>query len=110
MSNYTTRFIDNQEVLIKLEKGRFENYKFIVQRVDGKTVGLKIDEKEYLLSNRVEIRADSDGRICAGIMHEGLGTITRIKRNGTDHYFGVQMDDGEFGYVSVARIWKVIAE
>lgn len=92
-------------VPLRLEDAFFDNHKFIViDDGSGLTLGVLRNETVYLIGDRVEVTGDVKGYIGGGITKPGLGYITQIERNCTDHYFGVEMDNGEFGFVKSARI------
>ena len=84
-------------------------YSAIRSRETGRTIGIIEDDNMFLIGDRVELKADSSGFIAQSILEEGTGVITRVRLNGTVRY-GVQMDNGEFGYVTSRRIWRKISD
>lgn len=83
-------------------------FKYIVSNDESEAlVGVIEHERSYLLGDVVKITADPRGYICPGISCPGRGKITEIQEDDTDHFYGVQMDNGEFGFMKSARI-KVI--
>lgn len=92
---------------MKLEKTIYRNYKIIIDEFDI-PVAIEVDGTiRHRLYDIVFIKSDCNGYIGEGIKHEGIGTIVRIRRDRTDYFFGVLMDNGEFGYVKDSRIVKV---
>ena len=97
---------------VRLEESMLSNFHFIVidddeLEFENFPVGMLVDvgeQKPYLIGDRVEVKADTMGWIAPGITRPGFGTITEICEDYSDHFFGVQMDDGEFGYLKLARI------
>jgi hypothetical protein len=71
----------------------------------GRTIGVIEDKDVFMIGDRVELHANCDGFIAPNISEEGLGTITKIRLNGSVRY-GVKMDNGDFGYVHSYDIWK----
>lgn len=100
--------IDGRFVEIKLGgKAYFDNFRFIV--TDDETervVGVLEDATPYLIGDRVEIKGDTMGYISPSIRRPGLGFIVDIVTDYTDHFYGVRMDNGEYGHVKSARIWR----
>ena len=89
----------------RLEPFTISKHYSAIRSADGRTIGVIEDEKMFLIGDRVELRADSDGYIAPSILEEGMGVITKIRINGTVR-FGIQMDNGEFGYATTRHIWK----
>ena len=82
-----------------------KHYSAIRDKETGRTIGIIEDEKMFLIGDRVQLRADGDGFIAPSILEEGEGVITKVRLNGAVHY-GVQMNNGEFGYTTSRYIWK----
>lgn len=93
---------------MKLEATIFNNYQLVLDEFDI-PVAVRVDgEDKYRLYDNILVTGDSQGFICPGIHHEGLGRIVEFRRDNTDHFFGVLMDHGEFGYIKASRIEKVL--
>ena len=92
---------------MKLENTIYSNYKLVIDEFDI-PIAVKIDERiRYWLYDVVEITADCHGYIGQGISHGGIGKIVQIRRDDTsDCFFGVLMNNKEFGYVKSLRIAK----
>ena len=60
--------------------------------------------------NLVQVTDDGHGNICPGISHGGIGKIVEIRRDDTDHFFGVLMNNREFGFMKDARIKRVLGK
>ena len=89
---------------MKLENTIYSNYQLIIDEFDI-PVAVRINgEDKFQLYDRVRVTADCHGYICPGIQHEGFGKIVEIRRDDTDHFFGVLMDNGEFGFTKSLRI------
>lgn len=97
----------------RLEETEWANHWLIVSD-DEKAIPIGVIEEAcdfeniYLLGDRVKIESDVMGYITPGIRYPGLGEIVEIRRD-IDHYYGVLMDDGEFGYVKSARIARILS-
>ena len=100
---------DLRDAGFKIEPCKISNHKLIVTNDDKATPVGVIEEgplgmnKYYLLGDRVDVKGDIIGYICPGVVSPGRGEIVEIQRD-IDHYYGVRMDDGEFGYMKSARI------
>ena len=94
-----------KELEVILEDTSIANYKLIVTN-DGKAtpVGVVESRRIVYLGDRVKVSGDSRGYICPGIYRSGLGTIVGIRRDDTDHFFEILMDNGERGTAKGARI------
>lgn len=89
---------------MKLENTMYSNYKIVVDEFDI-PIGVMINgETRYSLYDKVYVKADCIGYIGDGIKHEGTGAIVRIARDNTDYFFGVLMDNGEYGFVKDSRL------
>ena len=92
---------------MKLEDTIFSNQKLVIDEFDI-PVGIQINGNiRYWLYDVVKITSDSRGYITEGINHEGIGKIVQIRRDTSDYFFGVLMNNREFGYVKSLRISKV---
>ena len=60
-------------------------------------------ERVHLVGDQVMLTGDCYGYVAPGLK-PGPGTITKVCKDDTDHFFGIQMDDGSFGFVKEARI------
>lgn len=91
---------------MKLEPTCFSNYLLVIDE-QGTPVGVKIDGVvAFRLNDTVKVTADCRGYICPGITSPGIGQIVKIKRDDTDHFFGVEMQNGEFGYMKALRMTR----
>ncbi len=90
---------------MKKEGTGFYGENFVIDDFDI-IVAVEIDGKiAYRLYDKVRVTDDGAGYICPRITHEGMGRIVEICRDdGSDHFYGVLMSNGEFGYVKNARI------
>ena len=96
-------------VEVRFMPSQISNFQFIVTDDEHHfAVGVLENEKSYLLGDRVLIAPDIMGYITPGIEHPGEGMITRICTDDIDHFYGVQMDNGEFGFVKSARIKSIL--
>lgn len=92
---------------MKLEGTIYHNFMLVIDEFDI-PVAVQINGKIcHRLYDDVRVNADCKGYIGDGIKHEGIGTIVRIRRDDTDYFFGVLMDNGEFGYVKDARLTTI---
>ena len=97
-----------KEVKVKLEATNISNFTLIVTDDENKTpVGVKENDRIYLLGDRVRVEGDCMGYICPGINHPGMGTIVKIERDSTDHFYMILMDNNERGFAKSARITVV---
>jgi len=82
----------------------YANHKLIINEV-GTPVGVLINgEIAFNLYDSVEVTDDGHGYICPGIKHAGIGRIVEIRRDNTDHFYGVRMANGEFGFMKHERM------
>lgn len=89
---------------MKLENTIFSNHQLVVDEFDI-PVAVRIDgEDKYKLYDLVRVTHDGHGFICPGVKHEGIGRIVQIRRDDTDHFYGVLMNNGEFGFMKDARL------
>jgi len=89
---------------MKLESTCCSNYKLVIDD-KGKPVAVQISGVEaFRLNDTVKVSGDYHGYICPGITKPGVGKIVEIQRDNTDHFFGVQMSNGEFGYMNDNRM------
>lgn len=73
---------------------------------DGRTVGIMENTGRILMvGDKVEIKADGDGYIGPSIADEGIGKIVKFRING-DVRPVVQMNNGEYGPVTLDHVWK----
>ena len=101
------RRVITQEVIMKLENTIYANYKLVIDEFDIPVAVQVNGEIRHRLYDEVYVKADCIGYICEGITHDGYGTIVRIRRNDSDYFFGVLMDNGEFGYMKNSRMTKI---
>lgn len=89
---------------MKLEPTIYANYNLVIG-TNGTPIGVQIDGKvAFELYDMVHVTDDGCGYICPGIRHCGIGQIVEIRRDDTDHFFGVRMQSGEFGYMKSNRM------
>lgn len=89
---------------MKLESTIYSNYQLVIDEFDI-PVAVRIDgEDRYRLYDRVRVTGDCRGYICPTIKHAGTGKIVEIRRDDSDYFFGVLMDNGEFGFMKAARM------
>lgn len=89
---------------MKLETTIFSNYELVIDEFDI-PVAVQINgEVKYRLYDLVRVTDDGRGYICPGIEHEGIGRIVEIRRSDSDNFFGVLMDNGEFGFMKFLRL------
>lgn len=89
---------------MKLEGTCYANH-FLVINENNIPVGVQINgEVAFQLHDTVKVSSDARGYICPGISSEGVGTIVEIRKDDTDHFYGVKMMNGEFGYMKHLRM------
>ena len=92
---------------MNLEDTCYGNHKLVINE-QGNPVAVQINGVvAFRLYDTVKVTDDGYGYICPGISNSGLGQIVEIRRDRTDHFYGVQMTNGEFGYVKHCRIKRV---
>ena len=97
-----------REVKVKLEDTNISNFKLIVTDDESEMpVGVKENERIYLLGDRVKVTGDCKGYICPGINRPGMGTIVKIMKDNADHFYMILMDNNERGFAKSARITVV---
>lgn len=90
---------------MKLESTIYANYKLVINEKTNNPIAVKIDGTiAYRIHDHVKVTHDGFGYICPGITKPGFGQIVEIRRDKTDHFFGVEMSNGEFGYLKAERI------
>ena len=91
---------------MKLESTCYANHKLVIND-QGTPVAVQINGVEaFRLYDTVEVTGDCRGYICPGIRHSGIGQIVEIRRDDTDHFCGVRMRNGEFGYMKCSRMTR----
>ena len=91
---------------MKLEPTNISNYKLVINE-QGSPVAVQINGVvAFRLNDTVKVTDDGYGYICPGISKPGIGQIVEICRDDTDHFFGVQMRNGEFGYMKCSRMTR----
>lgn len=89
---------------MKLENTSFSNYQLVLDELNT-PIAVRIDGVDrYRLYDRVVVTDDGHGYISPGIKHGGIGTLAEIRRDNSDNFFGIRMDNGEFGFMKSARI------
>ena len=89
---------------MKLESTCYENHKLVLNK-QGTPIAVQIDGVvAFRLYDTVEVTGDCRGYICPSIKKPGIGQIVEIRRDSTDHFYGVKMRNGEFGYLKDSRI------
>lgn len=90
--------------MMKLENTIYSNHKLVVDD-NGTPIAVQVNgEIAFRLNDTVRVTDDGRGYICPGICHSGIGKIVKIRRDDTDHFYGVQMNNGEFGYMKYSRM------
>ena len=93
---------------LRLESTGFSNMHLIICVSLDAPVGAVINDKYYFVGDRVKVTDDGRGYIAPGIKRPGYGIIQSVKRDNTDHFFNILMDNGEKGTVKAWRI-EVVA-
>lgn len=89
---------------MKLEGTIYSNHKLVINE-ENNPVAVQIDGVvAFRIHDKVYVKSDSHGYICPGITHSGVGQIIEIRRDDTDHFYGVKMNNGEFGYMKHSRM------
>ena len=89
---------------MKLESTIYSNHQLVIDDTDT-PVAVQINgEIAFRVNDVVRVTDDGHGYICPGIRHPGIGRIVKIRRDSTDHFYGVEMSNGEFGYMKRSRI------
>ena len=93
---------------MKLENTIYSNHKLVIND-NGTPIAVQIDGIiAFRLDDFVRVTDDGTGYICPGISHSGIGKIIEIRRDDTDHFYGVIMiETGEFGYMKYNRIERL---
>ena len=92
---------------MKLESTIYSNYRLVIDEL-GIPVAVQVNGKFCRrLYDVVSVKRDFSGYIGKGIKHEGIGTIVQIRHDKSGNFFGVLMNNGEFGYVRDARLTKI---
>ncbi len=87
---------------VELKPTGINDCKFV--SVLGRTVGVIEGNRVYMVGDHVEVSDDGCGYITPGISRPGYGRIARIYHDKTDHFYEIQMENGERGTVKSARI------
>ena len=91
---------------MKLESTCYANHKLVIND-QGTPVAVQINGVvAFRLNDIVKVNDDGHGYICPGIRHSGIGQIVEIRRDDTDHFYGVRMRNGEFGYMKYSRMTR----
>lgn len=91
---------------MKLESTCYANHKLVIDD-NGTPVAVQINGVvAFRLYDTVWVTGDCHGYICPGIRQPGIGQIAEIRRDSTDHFYGVQMRNGEFGYMKCNRMTR----
>lgn len=89
---------------MRLESTCYSNHKLVIDD-QGTPVAVQIDGVvAFSLNDTVKVTDDGHGYICPGIRQSGIGQIVEIRRDDTDHFYGVKMRNGEFGYMKCDRM------
>jgi len=89
---------------MKLESTNISNYKLVIDE-EGTPVGVQDSGViKIRLNDIVTVTGDCRGYICPGVKKPGIGKIVKIRRDDTDHFYGVQMNNGELGYMKEVQI------
>ena len=91
---------------MKLESTCYANHKLVIDD-NGTPVAVQINGVvAFRLYDTVWVTGDCRGYICPGIRQPGIGQIVEIRRDDTDHFYGVRMRSGEFGYMKYNRMTR----
>lgn len=83
----------------------YKGFKYIISDDDFEMlVGIAEDEGIYFIGDRVRVSGDIIGYICPGIHCPGKGYIASLQTDAEKHFYGVQMDNGEFGFMESSHI------
>ena len=89
-----------------LESTCFANHKLVIDD-NGTPVAVQINGVvAFRLNDTVKVTGDCRGYICPGITQPGIGRIVKIRRDDTDHFYGIEMANGEHGSVNDARLQR----
>ena len=61
-------------------------------------------QQDFYVGDVVNVSDDGYGYICPGIKTPGIGVIAGVREDDTDHFFCIEMANGEFGYCKSARL------
>ena len=90
-----------------MESTIYCNHKIIINE-EGKAIAFeKNGVVMFNLHDDVKVTGDTFGYICPGITKPGIGKIVEIRGDMSDRYFGVQMENGEFGYMKYTRMTRL---
>ena len=92
---------------MKLENTTYKNHKLVVDEFDIPVAVNTNGKTTHRLYEDVFVKAGCIGYIGEGITREGYGKIVCIRRDDEGCFFGVLMDNGEFGYVKPSRLVKL---
>ena len=91
---------------MKLESTCYANHHLVIND-QGTPVAVQINGVvAFRLNDTVKVTDDGHGYICPGIKYPGIGQIVEIRRDNTDHFYGVRMRSGEFGYMKCSRMTR----
>lgn len=89
---------------MKLENTIYSNHKLVIDDNDT-PIAVQINGVvAFRLNDIVRVTDDGHGYICPGVNHSGIGEIIDIRRDDTDHFYGVKMKNGGFGYMKSSRM------
>lgn len=91
---------------MELKKTKYGNIFYIYE--DDDLVGIVEDPEThpqyFFVGDVVKVTDDGNGYICPGISHNGIGVIIGIQEDDTDHFFEIQMLNGESGTCKSNRL------
>lgn len=98
---------------MKTRKTMFANIFYLVDD-SGNIIGVRENpgkyQQDYYVGDVVRVTDDGRGYICPGIKTPGIGKITRVHEDDTDHFFTVKMENGETGFsIKSARLEVIIS-
>ena len=93
--------------MFELRKTGASNHAILME--NGSPIGVREDNRTYMVGDLVTVSPDSQGYISPGIRTPGIGVIYQINLDYTDHYYKVRMISGESGSIKSARISQVLA-
>ena len=92
---------------MELKNTLISNIKLVLDESGTPIAVLKNGKIEFRLHDKVTVNCDSRGYICPTIKKTGMGQITKIDPEAsTDRFYGVQTENGEFGFVKSDRLEK----
>lgn len=96
---------------MKTKKTAFANILYICDDHEN-VVGIRINpgkyQRKYYVGDIVKVTDDGCGYICPGIRTPGKGRIVSVHEDDTDHFFTIEMENGEIGRAVKANRLEVV--